>query len=265
MKAYKGFGKDMKCRGYQFEEGIAYETERAKLCEEGFHACEMPLDTMTYYYPTESEYHEVDLDGITGEKSYDSKVCGTKIKIWARLSINDLVKAEIEIIRKKVKDTTGDRAHVATTGDGAHAATTGYAAHAVTAWDRAHAVTTGYAAHAATTGYAAHAATTGKCAHAATTGDGAHAATTGDRAHAVTAGDRAHAATKGKNSIAVAIGIDSVAKAKVGSWIVLAEYDNSYKLVSVKAVQIDGIKYLPDVSYKLKNGEVIKDENDETD
>ncbi len=139
MKAYKGFGKDMKCRGYQFEEEMAYETERAKLCKEGFHACEMPLDTMTYYYPTESEYHEVDLDGITGEKSDDSKVCGTKIKIGARLSIKDLVKAEIEIIRKKVK---------ATTGDGAHAATTGYRAHAATTGDCAHAATTGNCAHA---------------------------------------------------------------------------------------------------------------------
>lgn len=37
MKAYKGFNKDMTCRGFQFEEGKTYETETAKMCESGFH------------------------------------------------------------------------------------------------------------------------------------------------------------------------------------------------------------------------------------
>ena len=49
MKAYKGFNPDMTCRGFQYEEGKKYETDKAELCNEGFHACERPLDIIQYY------------------------------------------------------------------------------------------------------------------------------------------------------------------------------------------------------------------------
>lgn len=35
MKAYKGFNKDMTCRGFQYEKGKEYETERAIFCKGG--------------------------------------------------------------------------------------------------------------------------------------------------------------------------------------------------------------------------------------
>ena len=44
MKAYKGFDKDLKCRGYQYEVGGEYHEDKADLCNCGFHACENPLD-----------------------------------------------------------------------------------------------------------------------------------------------------------------------------------------------------------------------------
>ena len=44
MKTYKGFNKNMTCRGFQYEEGKEYKTEKAVACETGFHACEYPLD-----------------------------------------------------------------------------------------------------------------------------------------------------------------------------------------------------------------------------
>ena len=226
MKAYKGFNKDMTCRGFQFEEGKTYEEEKAVLCNSGFHACENPLDCLNYYSPDKSVYHEVDLDDVSDERQQDSKVCGKRITIGARLDFAGMVKGAISFVFEKVKATTGDWAHAATTGDEAHAATTGnwahaattgYRAHAATTGDWAHAATTGYRAHAATAGNEAHAATTGYRAHAATTGDWAHAATTGDEAHAATTGYRAHAATAGNEAHAATTG-DWAHAATTGNW-----------------------------------------------
>ena len=59
MRAFKGFNKDLTCRGYQYEEGKEFHTERAECCDTGFHACEYPLDCFGYYDPAHSVFHEV--------------------------------------------------------------------------------------------------------------------------------------------------------------------------------------------------------------
>lgn len=68
MKAYKGFNKDMTCRGFQFEEGKTYHEKYADLCQSGFHACENPLDCFEYYAPGQSVYHEVELEDVSDQR-----------------------------------------------------------------------------------------------------------------------------------------------------------------------------------------------------
>ena len=46
IKAYKGFDKDLKCRGFQFEIGKEFEEPAATAYEKGFHACEMPIEVL---------------------------------------------------------------------------------------------------------------------------------------------------------------------------------------------------------------------------
>ena len=136
MKAYKGFNHDMTCRGFRYEEGKSYETARAAVCEEGFHACEYPLDCFGYYEPHESVYHEVELDGDTDRGPDDTKVAATKIKIGARLSIADMVKAALDFTFSRTKpeakadeacgcsQTKKDRSASAATGDQSASAAT---------------------------------------------------------------------------------------------------------------------------------------------
>lgn len=77
MKCFKGFDKNLKCRGFQYEIGKEYEEDKAKLCDSGFHACENPLDVFGYYPPVDSRYCEVELEDVSEEMSDDSKRCGS--------------------------------------------------------------------------------------------------------------------------------------------------------------------------------------------
>lgn len=107
IKGYKGFNKNMTCRGFQYEEGKEYEEETADSCHSGFHACEYPLDCFNYYSPNESVYHEVEQSGEFDRGEDDSKVASTKIKIGAILDISGLVKAAIDFTMSRVKKEAG--------------------------------------------------------------------------------------------------------------------------------------------------------------
>lgn len=121
IKAYKGFNKDMTCKGFQYEEGKEYETDKAEVCETGFHACEYPLDCFNYYAPSESVFHEVEQDGKISYKpnSDDTKLASTKIRIGAKLNIAGLVKAAIEYTSSRTKkeaDSNSDYGASSATG-----------------------------------------------------------------------------------------------------------------------------------------------------
>ena len=130
MKAYKGFNKDMTCRGFQFEEGKTYHEENAKLCESGFHACLNPLDCFNYYAPSESVYHEVELNEVLNEKSEDSKICGKTIKIGAKLDVLGMVKIAVNYIKSNIdrsieQTNTGNCSAATNTGNWSAATNTG--------------------------------------------------------------------------------------------------------------------------------------------
>lgn len=129
MRAFKGFNKDLTCRGYQYEEGKEFHTERAECCDTGFHACEYPLDCFGYYDPAHSVFHEVELSGEMDKSRDNTKVCATDIKIGARLSIAGLVKIAIDFTMSKVnKEAGSDERHgfASATGNCGASSATGY-------------------------------------------------------------------------------------------------------------------------------------------
>ena len=128
MKAYKGFDKDMKCRGFQYEVGKTYEEPEAVLCEKGFHACAYPLDVFTYYSPAESRFAVVEIDDLSDNRSYDSKICGKKIKIEKEIDIAKIVEDSVNFINEKTSNTelsTGDCSAATNTGNRSAATNTG--------------------------------------------------------------------------------------------------------------------------------------------
>ena len=162
MKAFKGFNKDLTCRGYQYEEGKEFHTERAECCDTGFHACEYPLDCFGYYDPAHSVFHEVELSGEMDKSGDNTKVCATDIKIGARLSIAGLVKMAIDFTMSKVnKEAGSDEQHgfASATGDyGASSATGNYGASSATGNYGASSATGDYGASSATGDYGASSA-----------------------------------------------------------------------------------------------------------
>ena len=102
MKAFKGFDKDLKCRDFQYEIGKEYEEESASLCNNGFHACEHPLDVLGYYPPTENNrYCEVEIEDNGERHGADTKICGTKIKIGAEIGIKGLIQATFKYVKER--------------------------------------------------------------------------------------------------------------------------------------------------------------------
>ena len=134
MKAYKGFDKDLKCRGCQYEVGKEYETENAKLCDTGFHACENPLNTLNYYKPGDSRYCEVELDA-TEERSDDSKRVGKRIKIETEIGLKGVIEAGVKFVFDKCEGATeraasGRSGNAAASGRSGNAAASGRAGNA---------------------------------------------------------------------------------------------------------------------------------------
>nr|DAH21329.1 MAG TPA: hypothetical protein [Bacteriophage sp.] len=265
IKGYKGFDKDMTCRGFQYEEGKEYETDEAEVCEKGFHACEYPLDCFSYYRPAESVYHEVEQSGeISKREDEDTKLASTKIKIGAKLSIAGIVQAAIEYTSsraKKESDSDSRKGASSATGDyGASSATGYYGASSATGYKGASSATGDYGASSATGDYGASSATGYKGASSATGYKGASSATgyygassatgyygassatdykgassaTGDYGASSATGNCGASSATGyygassaedKDSIAVAWGYHGKAKGVLGSYLVLADWE----------------------------------------
>ena len=248
MKAYKGFNKDMTCRGFQYKEGGEYETDRAEVCECGFHACENPIDCLAYYDAASSVFHEVEVGGDVVKSGDDTKVAATKIKIGAKLSIPALCKATFEFVRSKCTNEKNAEPGKPATAGSFGAATAGYRG----------AATAGYRG-AATAGDSG-AATAGSFG-AATAGDRG-AATAGDRG-AATAGDRGAATSRGsvkvgENGIGCVRGQDVKAMGGMGAILVIAIENDDGDIKEHRAIMIDGRRYKADKWYTLKAGKVVE-------
>ena len=227
MRGYKAFNKGLICRDKQYRENTVFEEERAEICESGMHFCKNPLNVLDYYNLVDgncelSEFAEVEaLDEVKTDDN--EKFCTKKLKIGAKLDLNQFIKASFDFLYENAEKTSGDDSKVATSGNYSQVATSGDDSKVATSGDDSKVATSGYNSKVATSGY------------------------------------NSKVALYGDNNVGANIGIDGIIKGKIGSWITLAEYEydnfGNYICVCVKSAKIDGVKLKENVFYKLINGE----------
>jgi hypothetical protein len=190
-----------------------------------------------------------------------------KLESFVKLSIDFLFKqnrskvsnGQSEKISSKADSaqvaSSGYSAKVASSGDYAQVASSGYSAKVASSGDYAQVASSGDSAKVASSGYSAKVASSGDSAQVASSGDSAKVASSGDYAKVASSGWRNWLDVTGENSVAAAIGKYGKIRAKKGTWITLAEYDDEGKPLCVKSAQIDGKKLKENVWYELKGGE----------
>ncbi|HHE9473407.1 TPA: hypothetical protein ACPPJP_000209 [Haemophilus influenzae] len=295
--AYKGFKQDWTCRGYQYEVGKTYEHKgNVEACESGFHACEYPLDVLSYYSPAVSKFAVVKMSGETSKDSDDTKIASAKITIETEINLPEMIKKAVEWIKGKVD---WDAAKVSNTGYWSAATNTGYRSVATNTGDWSVATNTGYRSVATNTGYRSVATNTGYRSVATNTGDQSAATNTGDRSvatntgywsavtntgdrsvatntgyrsvatntgdqsAATNTGDQSVAEVSGKQSIAVALGWQSKAKASINGAIVCVYRNHDGELIHIKASKVGENNIKADTWYTLdKIGEFVEVKDD---
>ena len=91
--------------------------------------------------------------------------------------------------------------------------------------------------------------------------NGNRVSNTGDYSAATNTGDSSAAEVKGKDSIAIAAGYNSKASGTIGCWLVLTERNNTYEILDVKAVRVDGHSINENTYYTLENGQIKEIKN----
>lgn len=203
ITSYKGFDKNMQCRGFQYEVGKEYEMDgEVKCCNQGFHACKSPLEVWDYYDMLDSRYAEVEQSGKIDAGENSTKICSSLIKIKAELELAGIINIGVEWL----KDMTSPSKVKA---------------------------------------------------------DGVLNDNGNRRKQIGSSGDYAKIDSTGEDSVIMCAGNSSRAKAKVGSWITLAEWKWSDEKkrdvpVCVKTEYVDGDNIKADTWYQLKNRKFVE-------
>lgn len=229
IKAVKGFNQDMTCTPtkdikFQYEEGKEYEEETAVACNKGFHACELPIDAFQYYSPVKSIYHEVEMSGKV-DRSESCKICASKIKIGAKISIAGIIKTSIEIIRSKA--------------------------------EKEDAASSGYKGNAASSGNYGNAASSGDYGNAASSGNCGNAASSGYCGYAKAEHKNACAIAWGTESKACGVIGSHLVLAEWESNGGKYWEEETWTFVGAKMVRVDGEKIKENTWYGLRNGEIV--------
>ena len=181
--------------------------------------------------------------------------------------------AKIGSIGKYAKiGSSGNYAQIGSSSDYAQIGSIGYSAKISSSGDYAQIGSSGDYAKIGSSGDSAKIGSSDNYAQIVSSGDYAKIGSSGYSAQIVSSGDYAQIGSSGysakigstgEDSVIMCAGNSSIAKAKVGSWITLAEWKWSYEKnhnvpVCVKTEYVDGDNIKADTLYQLKNGKFVE-------
>ena len=226
LNGYKAFEPCMICKGKQYQENTDYEEEGGKICEKGMmHYCVNPFDVLNFY-PLVNDSGKV--SDFATVKSLEEPVSGDdgkfatkKLHIGLKLGLVGFVNACIDYIKKE---------------------------------------TIVNAPSLIIESNSAKIGSSGDYAQIGSSGNSAQIGSSGNSAQIGSSGNSAQIGSSGEDSVICCAGDGSIVKAKLGSWITLAEWeysDEKGRMVPqfVKTEFVDGEKIKADTWYKLFNGE----------
>ena len=229
-KGYKAFEPGMICRGKQYAEDTDYEEVGGKICGKGMmHYCVHPFDVLNFYDLVDENGKFSDFAEV---KALDQPISGSdgkfatkKLHIGAKLSFAGFIKACIDYTKEQTI-VNMPKSDVATSDS-------------------------------------AQIGSSGDSAKIGSSGDSAKIGSSGYSAKIGSSGDSAKIDSTGVDSVICCAGHNCVVKAKIGSWITLAEWEYSEEKDRsvprcVKTEYVDGEKIKPDTWYQLKNGEFVE-------
>ena len=289
LNGYKAFEPGMICKGKQYQENTDYEEEGGKICEKGMmHYCVNPFDVLNFYPLVNDSGKVSDFAAVKAlEKPVEGdngKFATRKLHIGVKLGLPGFVESCIDYLKEETigkapnsTGSSGDSAQIGSSGDYAKICSSGNSAQIGSSGDYAKIGSSGYFAKIGSSGYYAKICSSGYSAQIGSSGDYAKIGSSGyfakicssgdyakigssgDYAKICSSGNFAQIESAGEDSVICCSGDASIVKAKLGSWITLAEWKYSIeknRMVPqfVKTEFVDGEKIKADTWYKLFNG-----------
>ena len=218
ITSYKGFDKNMQCRGFQYEVGKEYEMYgEIKCCNRGFHACKSPIEVWDYYDMLNSRFAEVEQSGKIDEEEKSTKICSSRIKIKAELKLADIINIGVEWLkditspskvktdgelndngdRRKQIGSSGNSAQIGSSGNSAQIGSSGYSAQIGSSGDFAQIGSSGDSAQIGSSGDSAQIGSSGDSAKIGSSGYSAQIGSSGDSAQIGSSGYSAQIGSSG--------------------------------------------------------------------
>jgi hypothetical protein len=235
IKGYKAYNKGMKCQNFQFKENEIFEQNGdLKICQNGFHFCENPLDTLDYYSLCDSEFSEVEALGEIQKGA--NKSCTNKIKIGIKLDLSAFIKTSINFIWEKCNIENSNKnvseeknSQLAASGDSSKLAASGNFSKLAASGDSSQLAASGDSSKLAASGYSSKLAASGNFSQLAASGYFSKLAASGDSSKLAASGDSSKLAASGDSSKLAASG-DSSQLAASGNFSQLAASGDSSQL-----------------------------------